>query len=69
MDFVFNICSSMKFIMKTDNAADQRHSAVKSAELFADGISGKIVDSEYVSSGVSAKIVNAEFIPHETVEV
>lgn len=49
MDFVFNICSSMNFTMSTDNAAaDRQPSAVKSAELFADGISAKAVDAEYI---------------------
>ena len=49
MDFVFNICSSMNFTMSTDTvAADRQPSAVKSAELFADGISAKAVDAEYI---------------------
>ena len=70
MDFVFNICSSMNFTMSTDNAAaDQQPSAVKSAELFADGISAKAVDSDYVSSGISAKIVDVEYISFENAEV
>ncbi len=49
MDFVFNICSSMNFTMSNDNAvADRQPSTVKSATLFTDGISAKIVDAEYI---------------------
>ncbi len=49
MDFVFNICGGMNFTMSADTAAtDQQHSIVKSAALYMDEISAKIVDAEYV---------------------
>lgn len=69
MDFVFNICGGMNFTMSADTAAhDRQPSAVKSAELFTDGISAKAVDSQYIPSGILSKIADAEYFPFEAEE-
>ncbi len=52
MDFIFDICDGMDFVMNTDTACSlaDNQSPIKSAAISIDGISGKITNAEYVPS-------------------